>query len=123
MCMSSDMNNLQGKVFVFGQFRMDVAQRALWQNGQPVSLTPKEFDTLLVLVESSGQLVGKETIFSRVWPDTFVGDSSLTRNISVLRKTLGEDVIETLPKFGYRLTLTASVLAASAPSAATPSGE
>jgi TolB-like protein/DNA-binding winged helix-turn-helix (wHTH) protein/Flp pilus assembly protein TadD len=109
------MKDSQDKVFLFGPFRMNVSQRALWCQGEPVSLTPKEFDTLLVLVEASGQLVGKETIVSRVWPDTFVADSSLTRNVSVLRRALGDDVIETVPKFGYRLTLAVT------PSPAAPS--
>ena len=102
------MNELQGRVFLFGHFRMDVAQREVSREGRPVSLTPKEFDTLLVLVEKSGRLVDKETIVSRVWPDTFVADSSLTRNISALRRALGDGVIETVPKFGYRLRVTAT---------------
>ena len=106
------MNGLQGTIFLFGSFRMDAAQRALSQADQPVSLTPKEFDTLLVLVEHSGELVDKETIVSRVWPDTFVSDSSLTRNISVLRRALGDGMIETVPKFGYRFTLTVTRLPA-----------
>ena len=102
------MNNLQRRVFLFGAFRMDVTQRELWRDGSPISLTPKEFDTLLVLVEKSGQLVDKETIVSRVWPDTFVADSSLTRNISALRRVLGDGIIDTVPKFGYRLRATAT---------------
>ena len=102
------MNDLRGGMFAFGPFRLDSGQRMLWRNGDHLPLTPKEFETLLVLVENAGQLVGKEDIISRVWPDTFVSDSSLTRNVSVLRKVLGDDVIQTLPKFGYRLTLAVS---------------
>ncbi|HEV2383601.1 MAG TPA: winged helix-turn-helix domain-containing protein [Terriglobia bacterium] len=98
------MNELRENVFVFGPFRLDAAQRMLRRNGEHLPLSPKEFETLLVLVERGGQLVGKEAIISRVWQDTFVSDSSLTRNISVLRKTLGEDVIQTLPKFGQEYT-------------------
>jgi Transcriptional regulatory protein, C terminal len=60
---------------------------------------------LLALLEAAGNVVGKEELITRVWPDTYVGDGSLARNISVLRKALGEDVIETLPRRGYRIKL------------------
>jgi TolB-like protein/DNA-binding winged helix-turn-helix (wHTH) protein/Tfp pilus assembly protein PilF len=117
------MNNLHGGVFFFGPFRMDAAQRSLWRDDQPIPLTPKEFDTLLVLLQSGGEMVRKETIVSRVWPDTFVSDSSLTRNVSVLRKALGDDVIQTVPKFGYRLTGPVTVLPAAVPAPAETAAE
>jgi TolB-like protein/DNA-binding winged helix-turn-helix (wHTH) protein/Flp pilus assembly protein TadD len=115
MASSNSMNNLRGRVFEFGLFRLDRGQRMLWRESEPLPLSPKEFETLLALVEAGGQLVGKEAIISRVWPDTFVSDSSLTRNISVLRKLLGDDVIQTLPKFGYRLALEVTQIPASSP--------
>lgn len=108
-CGPRKMKDLHDRVFLFGPFRMDVGQRALSREGRPVSLAPKEFDILQVLVEKSGQLVDKETIVSRVWPDTFVADSSLTRNISALRRALGDGVIETVPKFAY-ITLSSAVM-------------
>jgi TolB-like protein/DNA-binding winged helix-turn-helix (wHTH) protein/Flp pilus assembly protein TadD len=94
--------------YEFGQFRLDPAQRILLRGGELVPLTPKVFDLLLVLVENSGRLVGKEELMSAIWPDTFVEESSLTKNISVLRKMLCGDPgsaarIETLSKRGYRL--------------------
>jgi DNA-binding winged helix-turn-helix (wHTH) protein len=82
---------------------MDADDRVLLRNGQAIPLAPKEFETLLALVEAGGRLVGKEALVARVWPGTFVGDGSLARNISVLRKELGEDLILTVPKVGYRL--------------------
>ena len=92
-------------MFIFSPYCLDPEKRRLSRGGEPVALTPKEFDTLLVLVEASGRVVEREELISRVWPDSYVGDGSLARNISVLRKTLGEEVIETLPRRGYRLTL------------------
>ena len=92
-------------MFIFSPYHLDSGKRRLSREGQPVSLTPKEFDTLLVLVEAGGRVVEREELISRVWPDSYVGDGSLARNISVLRKALGEDVIETLTRRGYRLTL------------------
>lgn len=97
---------LEGRVLVFGPFRLEVDQRLLRRNGDIVPLAPKEFETLLALAESGGGLLSKEALIARVWPDTFVTDSSLARNISVLRKALGNDIIQTTPKVGYRLTLT-----------------
>lgn len=97
--------------FVFRPFRLDPDERRVSRNSEVVPLTPKEFDTLLVLVEAEGRVVGKEELIGRVWPDSYVGDGSLARNISVLRKALGEEVIETLPKKGYRISVPVSRLA------------
>ena len=88
--------------FCFREFILDEGSRSLCSNGSFISLAPKEFDALLLLVEAAGQVVGKEDLMTAVWPGTFVGENSLTKNISVLRKRLGTDAIETLPKHGYR---------------------
>jgi DNA-binding winged helix-turn-helix (wHTH) protein len=73
----------------------------LYKNDQRIRVSPKEFDTLQVLAANSGHVVTKEEIMQAVWRDIFIGDTSLTRNISVLRKVLGPGVIETVPKRGY----------------------
>jgi DNA-binding winged helix-turn-helix (wHTH) protein/TolB-like protein/Tfp pilus assembly protein PilF len=93
--------------YVFGTFEVDTADKVLTQRGQPVPLTPKAFDTLLVLVQRHGRLVGKEDLLRLVWPDTFVEENNLAQNISALRRALGElatgdRYIETVPKRGYR---------------------
>jgi DNA-binding winged helix-turn-helix (wHTH) protein/tetratricopeptide (TPR) repeat protein len=93
--------------FEFGPFHLDAAERLLLRDGQPVALPPKVFDTLLVLVQSSGHLVEKDELMTKLWPDTFVEEATLARNISDLRKALSEDTgqhqyIETVPKRGYR---------------------
>ncbi len=72
-----------------------------------VPLTPKVLDTLMVLVENAGQPVSKEELLRSVWPDTFVEESNLAQNVSVLRKALGTaegggNYIETIAKRGYR---------------------
>src|SRR5258708_15128137 len=94
-------------IYEFGPFRLDSAQRRLLRGGSPVSLTPKVFDTLLVLIENSGHLVEKDELMTRLWPDTFVEEVTLARNVSDLRKALGEAAngqkyIDTVPKRGYR---------------------
>jgi DNA-binding winged helix-turn-helix (wHTH) protein/tetratricopeptide (TPR) repeat protein len=93
--------------FDFGDFRIDVEERTLRRQDNPVALTPKAFDTLLVLVENSGRVLEKEELFNRVWPDTFVGEVTLARNISTLRQALADPsqqrrYIETVPRRGYR---------------------
>ncbi|HSE97310.1 MAG TPA: winged helix-turn-helix domain-containing protein, partial [Blastocatellia bacterium] len=94
-------------LYEFGPFRLDASERLLLRDGDPVLLTPKAFDTLLALVENSGHVVEKDELMERVWPDTVVEESTLTQNISTLRKALGERsseqrYIETVPKHGYR---------------------
>ena len=91
----------------FGRFRLKVAERVLLREGELVPLTPKVFDILVTLVEHGGQVVAKDDLMRRVWPNTFVEEGNLTQNISLLRKALGESpggvqFIETVPRRGYR---------------------
>lgn len=110
------MNDRAATTFIFLPFRLDPARRLLTRDSRPIALKPKEFDTLLVLVEEDGRVVDKDELVARVWLDSYVGDGSLARNISVLRKALGEDVIETHRGRGYRITLPI----AAAPASPTP---
>jgi DNA-binding winged helix-turn-helix (wHTH) protein len=101
------MNTPARHFYEFGPFRLDVTERVLTRDSQPVPLTLKAFDTLLLLVENSGHLVTKEKLLSVVWPDSFVGDGVLSVNICNLRKALGEGAgeepfIATVPRRGYR---------------------
>ena len=92
--------------YEFGPYRLDTAERQLYREGQPLQLTPKAFETLVVLVERQGRLVEKDELMKAVWPDSFVEEANLTNNIYVLRQTLadGQSYIETVPKRGYRFT-------------------
>jgi TolB-like protein/DNA-binding winged helix-turn-helix (wHTH) protein/Tfp pilus assembly protein PilF len=101
------MGAQNGHFFEFGPFRLDAEERVLWRDGQPVPLTAKAFDTLLVLVRRRGHIVGKEELLREVWPDSFVEEGNLSFNVSLLRKALGEDAhrpqfIETVARRGYR---------------------
>lgn len=94
-------------VYEFGDFRLDVRERQLLRNGQPVPLTLKVFETLKVLLERPGRLITKDELIQLLWPDTIVEDNNLTQHISVLRRALGEQrdggrFIETVPRVGYR---------------------
>ena len=88
----------------FGPFIFDARERLLTRDGENVPLTPKASDTLAVLLERPGRLVSKDELLERVWPGTFVEESTLAQNISTLRKAVGAGAIETLPRRGYRFT-------------------
>src|SRR5215471_10807452 len=93
--------------YEFGRFRLSTADRLLMRDQEVVPLTPKVFEILLVLVQSSGQVIPKDGLMKKVWPDSFVEEGNLTQNISLLRKALGEgqngsQYIETVARRGYR---------------------
>jgi DNA-binding winged helix-turn-helix (wHTH) protein len=97
-------------VYAFGPFRLDVQDQRVTRDGVPVSLPPKEFETLRCLVEAHGRLVTKGELLTRVWAGVNVDEGTIAHRICALRKALGQDeeggeYIETVPRRGYRLTL------------------
>ena len=93
--------------YKFAPFIVDNRKHVLLRDGAPVSLTPKAFETLLVLIEAGGQVVEKDELMRRIWPDTVVEENNLAQCVSALRKALGEDPHEhryvvTVPGRGYR---------------------
>lgn len=104
------MTDLPVRLYDFGPFRLDVTEHILFRAHKPVPLSPKAFDTLLVLVRNSGHIVEKEKLLRSVWPETFVEEATLAQNIFTLRKALGgtkgEQYIQTVPKRGYRFVAT-----------------
>src|SRR6187200_3785533 len=99
------MNSQPQQRYEFGPFRLDTSEHSLLRDGQVVPLEPKVFNLLRVLVQNDGRLLQKEELIREVWPDSFVEEGNLNRNIAILRKALGEEptgYIETVPKRGYR---------------------
>src|SRR5215472_3345935 len=101
------MSNTVKHLLEFGPFRIDPEQRRLFRNQQPVPLSPKAFDLLLLLAERSGQVVLKDDLMRWLWPDTFVEESNLGQHIFQIRKALGEQAqdpvyIATVSGRGYR---------------------
>ncbi len=93
----------------FGKFRLDAADRRLWCENEPVSLTPKQFDLLFYFVKNAGRSTRKSELLDAIWADTYVEETTLARNVSWLREKLGSrsdggSYIETVPKVGYRFT-------------------
>ena len=96
-----------GQIYEFGPFRLEASEGLLLKDGEQVPLSPKSFEVLCILVRRSGHLVTKEEILRKVWPDSFIEESNLARNIYLLRKTLGcgteeQTYIKTVPRKGYR---------------------
>jgi DNA-binding winged helix-turn-helix (wHTH) protein/TolB-like protein/tetratricopeptide (TPR) repeat protein len=99
------MSHQPKPIYEFGPYRLDAAEHLLSRDGETVPLQPKVFDLLLVMVERHGRLLEKDELIKAVWPDTVVEEANLANNISILRKTIGENgrqYIETAPKRGYR---------------------
>ena len=97
---------IRARQYEFGPFRLDTSQRLLLRGGDPVPLPPKALEVLLVLAENRGQVLSKEDLMNRVWPDTFVEEGNLGQSIFLIRKALGtandgQDYIKTLPRRGY----------------------
>jgi Tol biopolymer transport system component/DNA-binding winged helix-turn-helix (wHTH) protein len=101
------VTRLQQRYFDFGLFRVDAGRRLLLRRGEPVSLTPKAFDILLILILNRNRVIEKDELMKLGWPDTAVEENNLTRNISSLRKALEERPNEhryilTIPGRGYQ---------------------
>ena len=113
-------------VYEFGSFRLELREHRLLRKGARIPLPGKAFQTLRVLVEARGNLVSKQDLMTAVWPETAVEENNLDRNISTLRKALGEQsngrpFIETVPRVGYRfLAPVTDTKSVSSPPPATP---
>ena len=94
-------------LYAFGPYQLEAEERVLLRDGQPVTLPPKDLETLLALVEKAGHIVEKEELLEKVWPGVFIEEGNLSRHIFNLRQVLGDSpdgrkYIETVPRRGYR---------------------
>jgi DNA-binding winged helix-turn-helix (wHTH) protein/pimeloyl-ACP methyl ester carboxylesterase len=108
---NSELTNV---VYEFGPFRLEQSERRLLREDRAIPLPGKAFDTLSVLLERHGKLVSKQDLMNEVWPESTVEENNLDRNISTLRKALGEQdtgapFIETVPRVGYRFIAPVSI--------------
>jgi DNA-binding winged helix-turn-helix (wHTH) protein/Flp pilus assembly protein TadD len=94
-------------IYEFGAFRVDLERYLLFRDEKLIPLSPKVFETLIFLIEHRSEVVKKDDIMNKIWPDTYVEESNLAQNIFLLRKALGEEKNEhryilTIPGVGYR---------------------
>lgn len=103
--------------YEFGPFRLSPIDRHLLRGNTPIPLTPKVFDTLVMLVERAGHLIHKDEFLASIWPDTVVEEVGLAHNISQLRRALNDGrgearFIQTVPKRGYRFVAPVTIVSA-----------
>ncbi|MBC5829664.1 MAG: winged helix-turn-helix domain-containing protein [Candidatus Eremiobacteraeota bacterium] len=105
-------------IYGLGPYELDAHRLLLLHGGEPISLGPKVVETLLALLERSGEVMTKDELLDRIWPEGYVEEANLAQNIYVLRKTLAVHwnvkPIETIPRRGYRLTAPVTVFQAPA---------
>src|ERR1700733_3828032 len=97
----------KARLYEFGPFRLDADKELLLRDEETVPIAPKAFQILLVLIRHNKQVVTKDDLMKTIWPDTFVEEANLSRNVFLLRKALGESpqdhqYIVTVPGRGYR---------------------
>ncbi len=96
-----------GSIYQFGPLQLDTRARRLLRDGTPLTLPPKSFELLQVLLENHGRAMSKSELLEALWPDAQVEEGNLAFQVSVLRKALGPEAgawIETVPRHGYRLS-------------------
>ena len=91
----------------FDDFVVDTVERQLYRETEPLHLTPRAFDLLLVFVQRPTELLTREELLEAVWPERIVEDANLTQTVFLLRKVLGDDgegrrFLVTEPGRGYR---------------------
>src|SRR5258708_12272940 len=97
---------MDGQAISFGPYRLLTEQRLLLEGDRPVRLGSRAFDILAALVERAGEVVGKEQLIARAWPQTFVEEANLKIQMSALRRALGDGqggnrYVITVPGRGY----------------------
>jgi DNA-binding winged helix-turn-helix (wHTH) protein len=115
------MNKRNRLIYEFGPYRLELFERRLLRNGEAIVLRPKLFDLLVFFVRHAGQVLEKDELLAKVWPDAEVEESNLTVSVNALRRTLGDErYIETVARHGYRFVMETHVRAEelSSPSAA-----
>jgi DNA-binding winged helix-turn-helix (wHTH) protein len=112
-------------LYKFGPFCLDPVKRRLMRDGELVKLTPKAFETLLVLVEQRGRTIDKDELLNKVWAGVAVEENNLNQSITALRKSLGDsreksEYIATTPGVGYRFVASVTEVVEPAPQAEAP---
>jgi DNA-binding winged helix-turn-helix (wHTH) protein/TolB-like protein/Flp pilus assembly protein TadD len=106
--MTSSSSDDSSTIYVFDGYRLDTARRLLQtQYGETIPLASKAFETLLYFVTNAGRVIEKDELMSSIWPDAFVEENNLNKNVSILRRVLKDDrrnhrFLVTVPGQGYK---------------------
>ena len=97
-------------VLLVGKWRVDTASRSVTDGTTMARLSPRAVRLLQQLASVPGEALSRQRLLDAVWPDVIVSDESLTQTVTELRRVLGDrhassTIIETIPKYGYRLAL------------------
>jgi DNA-binding winged helix-turn-helix (wHTH) protein/TolB-like protein/Flp pilus assembly protein TadD len=106
------MSRKTRRSYEFEAYRLNAEPAGLWRNGELISLPPKVLEMLILLVEKKGEIVTLEELLDTVWPDTHVEEGNIKYTISLLRKSLGKELVQTIPRRGYRFVAKVSAVAA-----------
>jgi len=107
--------------YEFEGYRLDAEPAGLWRDGQLISLPPKVLEMLILLVAKQGEIVTREELLDAVWPDTHVEEGNIKYTVSLLRKALGKELVQTIPRRGYRFVARVSTTPANGARAAASS--
>lgn len=112
-----------GSRFEFGGFTLDRRNwTLLGPDGAPVALTPKAFDALVCFLERPGEVIDRATLIDTLWPDTVVEENNLRQVVAALRRSIGDELIRTVPRRGYQLVADVRVLLSEAATESKPAG-
>jgi DNA-binding winged helix-turn-helix (wHTH) protein/TolB-like protein len=106
------MSGKNKQSYEFEGYRLDDDPVALWRNRELISLPPKVLEMLVLLVKKQGEIVSREELLDTVWPDTHVEEGNIKYTISLLRKALGKELVQTIPRRGYRFAAQVSLIPA-----------
>jgi DNA-binding winged helix-turn-helix (wHTH) protein/Tfp pilus assembly protein PilF len=81
---------METTTYTFGTFRLDTARRLLFSGNEITPLPERAFQLLLLLIEAAGEVVSKDTLAARVWPESTVSDANLSQHVYLLRRKLRE---------------------------------
>jgi len=91
--------------YLLGPFRLDLHARRVTRDGAPVAIGERAFDVLAMLAAADGAIVSKDALLDGVWASVAVAEDNLHAQVSALRRALGDDIIATVPRRGYRLAV------------------
>src|SRR5215813_2675747 len=97
----------EDRYFLFGPFRVDLANACVWRGQEQILFPPTTFAVLCYFVEHPSRVITKQALLEAVWPDAYISEAGLAVRVSAIRKALGDDpkkpqFIETVYRLGYR---------------------